>query len=117
VEEHHPPRCLHRANSDEQELQGVVVVVVVVAAAADLVCQRPEEAHRQVKAAVGDGSDSFQLPGRANTTRRPRMNVAGPVEASSEINSERVPGTEVLKRSYATQRKSAAENENLFRGT
>ena len=116
MEEHHPPRCLHRANSDEQGLQGVVVVVVV-AAAADLVCQRPEEAHRQVKAAVGDGSDSFQLPGRANTTRQPRMNVADPVEASSEINSETVPGTEVLERSYATQRKSAAENENLFRGT
>lgn len=45
------------------------------------------------------------------------MNVAGPVEASSEMNSDRVQGTEVSKRSYATQRKSAAEDENLFRGT
>ena len=62
-----PPGCLHRADSDEQELQGVVVVVVVVSAAADLV--RLEEAHRQVKGAVGDGSDWFRLPGRANTTR------------------------------------------------
>jgi hypothetical protein len=45
------------------------------------------------------------------------MNVAGPVEATFEMNSKRVPGTEVLKRSYAIQRKSAAENENLFRRT
>ena len=43
--------------------------------------------------------------------------MAGPVEASSEMKSEVVPGTEVLKRSYATQRKSAAEGENFFRGT
>ena len=66
VEEGHrpPPGCLHRANSDEQGLQGVVVVV---SAAADLV--RLEEAHRQVKGAVGDGSDSFRRLGRANTTR------------------------------------------------
>ena len=68
VEEEHrrPPRCLHRADSDERELQGVVVVVVG-AAAADLV--RLEEAHRPVKAAVDDGSDLFRQPGRANRTR------------------------------------------------
>lgn len=65
MEEHRPPKCLHRANSDEQELQGVVVVVVV--AAADLV--RLEEAHRQVKAAVGNGSDLVRPLGGTNTTR------------------------------------------------
>lgn len=77
VEECHPLWCLHRASSDEEEPQDF-------AAVADHV--RLVDAYRHVKAAVGAGSDWFQLHRRVNTPRRSRMNVTGSEDEPSEMN-------------------------------
>lgn len=76
VEERHPLWCLHRASSGEEEPQDFAV--------ADHV--RLAHACRRVKAAVGAGSDRFQLRGRVDTPRQSGMNVTGPEDEPSEMN-------------------------------
>ena len=101
VEERHPPWCLRQVSSDQVEQQSP--------AAADRV--RLADA-----LAVVDGkSSSYQLRGRANRPRQPRMNASGPGEKSSGEYSEWVPGA-VLMGSHAIQTEGA-EIEKLFRRT
>jgi hypothetical protein len=108
AEDCHPLWCLHRVSSDEEEPQDLAAVDGV----------RLADAHRRVMAAVGDGTDWFQRPGRVNTPHQSRMSVTGPEDESSEMNSEWVPGVGVvLTGTHATQAESAAEVEKMFRGT